>query len=121
MSVRVEHSIGDLAKDMANIARKAKPDMARVVKRNTREGNTLARKFARASSGPHGLNYFKRITHEMIDPLTGEYGPHGDVAGNAVGGGWRHGPPNNDLPKSADIIGPKFGNDIQDLPGKWFW
>lgn len=119
MSVHVSHSIGDLAKDMANIARKVKPDMARIVKRNTHQGNMLARKFAREASGPHGKNFYKRYTSEMVDPLTGEYGHN--VGSAPVGGGWRHGPPNNDLPKSADIIGPKFANDVQDKPGEWFW
>lgn len=120
-TVRVTHSIGDLAKDCAKIATTAQPRLSKVVRRNVNEGTTLARGFARGSSGPHGLNYFKRITGEMTGLLEGEFGPHGDVVGNAVGGGWRNGPPNTDLERTQDVIGPKFGRDVQDELGKLFW
>lgn len=119
--IRVSHSIGDLARDAARVVAKAGPGMTRVVRKNTMQGNKLAQGIARRASGPHGTNYYKRLTDEMTGPLTGEYGPTGTVAGNAVGGGWRNGPPNNDLPKSADVIGPRFAKDVGDLPERWFW
>jgi hypothetical protein len=119
-TIRVTHSIGDLASDMRKIAVRAKPELSKIVRKNTHEGNMLARRFARERSGPHGKNAYKRLTSEMLSPLVGEYGWTGD-ASQIVGASWRNGPPNTDLPRSADVIGPKFANDVQDAPGKWFW
>ena len=120
-TVRVHHTIGDLASDMAAIVPKPRVEGAKVVKRNVTAGNKLAQRFARGSSGPHGENYWKRITSEMTGALEGEYGPHGDVVENAVGAGWRGGPQNTDLPRSADIIGPQFEADVHAMVGRWFW
>lgn len=119
-SIRVEHTLAGLERDLARIARTAKPDMARVVKRNVTQGGRAAQRIARQESGPHGLNYFKRITSEMTGTLSGEYGPTGKVDGNAVGAGWRHGS-NLDLARSADVQIPRFVKDVHDLPDKWFW
>ena len=118
MRVKVTHSIGDLASDLSGVpvgfARKAPG----VVKKHVREGNKIAQGFARDKSGPHGKNYFKRLTSEMTGPLEGEYGPHD--GGTPVGAGWRHGGPNLDLPNSADIIGPRFGDAVGDLADELF-
>lgn len=120
-SVRVTHSIGALAADCATIATTTKLKMSKVVKRNTEQGNKVAQGIARGRSGIHGKNYWKRLSAEMIGPLEGEYGPHGDVVGNAVGAGWRHGPPNTDLEKSLDIQGPKFAADVSATADGLFW
>lgn len=121
MRIRVEHSIGDLAADAAKIPVRAKRGMVDVVRTNVRQGNTLARRFAREKAGPHGKNYYKRITSEMTGPLEGEYGPTGDVAGKAVGAGWRNGPPNTDLARSADVQGPQLAKDAGDVLDGLFW
>jgi hypothetical protein len=120
-TIRVTHSIGDLASDMAKIPPRAVKDLSGIVRSNTKAGEKLGRAFAKSGAGPHGKNYYKRFGWEMLGPLTGEYGPHGDVLNNAVGAGWRNGPPNTDLERSLDIIGPKFRADVQDAPGAWFW
>lgn len=120
-SIRVQHTIDPLLGDMTRITRTAKADMAVVVKRNVRQGRIEAQKIAQAKAGPHGKNYHKRITDEMVDPLTGVYGPTGTVVENAVGASWRGGPSNVDLAESADIQGPRFAKDVADLPDKWFW
>lgn len=119
MQIRVEHSIGDLASDMAAIPPTAMRDMVDTVRKNTEAGMRYAKGFARQSSGPHGTNYYKRITSDMTGPLTGEYGPHD--GGTPVGAGYRHGPPNTDLARSADLIGPRFARDVEKLPDRWFW
>lgn len=122
MRVHVEHSIGDLIRDYVRIAAVQAPrDMMRVVEHNVDRGHSLAQRFARGSSGPHGRLYYKRITKEMLGPLSGEYGPTGDVAGNAVGAGWRNGPPNTDLPRSADIVGPNMAKMMMTRVGRWSW
>lgn len=119
MRIKVTHDIGDLADDLAAIPRVAIVDMSDTVRKNVDGGLRYAKGFARASSGPHGLNYFKRLTSDMHGPLSGEYGPHD--GGTPVGAGWRHGPPNTDLARSADLIGPKFARDVSQLPDRWFW
>lgn len=119
--IRVTHDIDDLTADLTRIPPQMVRDGNKVVRRSIREGNALARSAARAASGPHGKNYFKRITAEMTGPLEGEYGPHGNVVGNAVGAGWRNGPPNTDLEKSLDVVGPKFAKAVDDMVDGLFW
>lgn len=121
MRIHVTGGVGDLAADMAKIPVKAAKDMAVVTARNVRQGNREAQRIARAKAGPHGSNYYKRLTSEMHSPFSGEYGPNDTVGGPPVGAGYRHGPPNNDLAESLDIQGPKFRKDVADLPDKWFW
>ncbi len=121
MRIHVEHAIGGLRRDLQTIATTTPAKLSRVVKRNTAQGTTLAKRFAREASGIHGLNYYKRISGELVAPLTGEFGPEGTVAGNAVGAGWRHGAGNTDLPKAADIQGPKLARDIGEIADAAFW
>lgn len=120
MQVRVTSTLGDLASDLTKIAVEAPAVLSRVVERNVVLGNSLAQGFARSKSGPHGRYYYKRITSEMTGPLSGTYGPTGEVVGNAVGAGWRHGV-NMDLPNSADIIATKFGPAALDAVDGLFW
>lgn len=119
--IRVEHGIDMLAGDMRRIPAQALKKSSSAVRANTRQGRTTARALARKSSGAHGKNYWKRIDSEMLTPLSGEFGPHGDVVGNAVGAGWRNGPPNTDLPKAADVAGPKLAKDIRGVLDDLFW
>lgn len=121
MRISVTHNIGDLARDCARVPVKAAPRMVKVVKKNVEQGNKVAQRIAQSKAGPHGAAYFKRLSGEMTGPLTGEYGPHGDVEGNAVGASWRHGPPNTDLAKSADLQGPKFAHDAGTILNGLFW
>ena len=130
MRVRVIHGIDDLASDMAAIPAKASKDMRAAVKRNAQEGNRIARGFA---SEQHTMNssidvpYQESFSAESNGPLAWVYGPVDD--GIAHGGqqarGYEHGsrnqPPHLDLARSADIIGPKFGHDVSELPDGWFW
>lgn len=117
MSIRVEHSLDDLARDLRTIATTTKARMVGIVRDNVAFGERTAQRFAKESSGSHGLNYFKRITGEMTGELEGEYGPH---TGNMIGGGWRHGE-NTDLARSTDVVGPKFAKDVHDEVDDLFW
>jgi hypothetical protein len=119
--IRVLHGIDDLSSDMAAIAASAEAKLVPVVKRNVEAGQRLAQGFARAASGPHGRLYYKRITSEMTGALEGEFGPTGDVAGNAVGAGWRNRPNNLDQDKAADVVGPDFADEVGDEADGWFW
>ena len=118
-TVRVEHSIGDLARDMARIPPKAIREGAKVVRKNGREGTKLAQRFAQELSGPHGKSYWKRITGESTGALEYEYGPH--AGGVPVGGGWRHGTPNTELERSLDVVGQKFAKDVDAMVDGLFW
>lgn len=118
-TVRVSHTIGDLARDMAAIPTRMVTEGSKVVKKDVRAGRTLARRYARGLSGPHGEDYYKRITDEMTGALEGEYGPHD--GGLPVGGGWRHGTPNTELERSQDVIGPRFASDVRSLIDGLFW
>lgn len=118
--VRVTHDIDDLANDLAAIPVKMIREGRKVVARNVREGNAVARNIARAAAGPHGKNAHKRLTGEMVGPLTGEYGWTGD-ASQIVGAGWRNGAVNTDLEKSLDIQGPKFAKGVGDMADGLFW
>lgn len=120
MRVRVQHGIDDLASDLAAIPVKFAKKAPGVVARNAREGNKIAQRLARSKAGPHGKNYYKRLTSEMTGPLTAEYGPEGDPKTEFVGVGFRSGE-NLDLPNSADLIGPKFAADVLDTADGLFW
>ncbi|GHJ59135.1 hypothetical protein NOK12_16530 [Nocardioides sp. OK12] len=120
MRVRVHNHLDDLTADLHKIPANMVRNGSAVVQRSTREGNALARSIARSKSGKHGKNAYKRLTAEMIDPLTGEYGWTGD-ASRIVGAGWRSGPPNTDLEKSLDVVGPKFAKAAGDMLSDLFW
>lgn len=97
--------------------------MATVVGDNLREGRDQARTFARATARRHGKHYPRSITVDRTSPLSGEYGPDPSLkqGGMSFEGGSRNQPPHNDLARSADVIGPQFGDDVADLPDRWFW
>lgn len=119
-SIRVHNHLDDLTRDIAAIAPAAEAQMPGVVARYAKTGHAAAQRFARARSGPHGLNYYKRITAEQRTPLSWEYGPTGDVVGVAVGAGWRDGPANTDLERSTDVVGPKFADAVGNAADRLF-
>lgn len=119
-TAHIRHSIGDLSADLAKIAAQTHPRMRGVVRDGLKVGTQLARQFAKESAGPHGKNYYKRITSNMDrglglfgNTISGEYGPEGTPKTEFVGAGFRHGI-NTDLPRSADIVGPSFLRSVDD-------
>lgn len=128
--VRVHHDIGDLANDLTAIAKQVKPDMRKVVREGIKAGNKVAKKFA---SEQHTMNsdidvpYQRSFSSEMTGPLEGEYGPVDDGIphGGSQARGYENGSvnqrPHNNLRRSQDIIGPKFGEKVHDAVGEWFW
>lgn len=121
--VRVVGDLDDLAADLEFIARTAKSDMRKVVARNLREGNRLAKANARRTAGAHGKHYHRAFGYEMTGLTEGEYGPDSTMpqGGMSFEGGSRNQPPHHDLAKSLDVIGPKFRRDVAALPDDWFW
>lgn len=128
MRVRVIGGVGDLASDLKGIVRKVPGDLRKTVREGARVGNTVARDYARESSGSHGKHYPKAFSSEMVLHGLGglyaaEYGP--DEAkpqgGMSFERGSRNQPPHNDLAKSADLMGPALAGEVRRLPAGWFW
>lgn len=118
--INVTHGIGDLFADLSKIAVETRPAMRSVVRDGVKVGTSLARQYAKEKAGPHGSNYYKRITSSMDrglglfgNTISGEYGPEGIPKSDFVGAGFRHGI-NTDLPRSADIVGPSFLRSVDD-------
>ena len=131
MRVHVSNTLNDLASDLRKIATGARRDMREVVLISARDGNAIARGFAKKSAGSHGKHYFKAFTAEAsqtrefggVGVISAEYGPRIDrpQGGMSFERGSRNSPPHNDLAKSADLIAPFFDIAAQELPDKWFW
>lgn len=121
MGVRVVHDLDDLERDLRALPVTFAREAPLIVRRNVNEGNRLAVQFARERSGPHGKNYYKRLSGEMTGTTTGEFGPEGVPKSNFVGAGFRHEAPNMDLPDAADIIGPKLAHDVRSMLDEMFW
>lgn len=131
MQVRVHHDIGDLANDLADVARKAPREMRKVVREGIRTGNSVAKDFAKRSAGKHGRHYPNAFSAEMHGPrgafgvafYSGEYGPDASrPQGNmSFERGSRNQKPHLDLARSADIIGPAFAGEVDRMAGRLFW
>ena len=119
MRVVVINDLSDLAGDLRAIPVEFTARATPVVRRHVNLGLKEAQRIAKEKSGPHGKNLFKRYTAEMTGPLQGEYGEHD--GGLPVGGGWRHGAGNNDMPQSADLIGPKFAEAVINMADSLFF
>lgn len=130
--VRVSHSLDRLAADMAKIPAKARVDMRATVREGIKVGNTLAKDFAKQSSGTHARLYPGKFTAAMIPSLfgvgsrviAGEYGPESIGQGllaPLLENGSRNNKPHLNLARSADVIGPSFAGEVRRLPDRWFW
>lgn len=122
-TIQVRHTIGDLARDLAAIPPMAVVDMVDTVRTNAQSGARLAKGFAKQSAGAHGKHYHKAITAEMRTPMSWEYGPDAAMlqGGMSFEFGSRNQKPHLDLARSADIIGPRFAEQVAKLPDRWFW
>lgn len=131
LRIAVGHEgINDLQRDLARIGPEFYRQGRAIVKDTVRDGGTTARRIARLAAGPHGGNYYKRITWDRSagafvgfggGEIAAEYGPTGRVVGNAVGAGWRNGPPNTDLEQSLDLIRPQFHRRVEHMLDDLFW
>jgi hypothetical protein len=120
-TIRVQgiEGIADLGDDLKAIPVNMRRVMAVVVERNLKAGNTSAQGISRRMAGPHGREYYKRLSFEMTGMLAGEYGPHApktDYVGVDKSAGAMR-----DLEKSADIIAPRFRLDVHRSLDDLFW
>lgn len=125
-TVRVTHSIGELSSDFRVIVTETRPRMRTVVRDGVKVGTELAKANAKAESGPHGKNFYKRITSQMNrglglfgNTISGEFGPSGSPKTEFVGAGFRNSV-NTDLLRAADIVGPSFLRSVDDEVGDLF-
>lgn len=120
MIVKVDHTIDDLYEGLRSIAVTTNPRMRGVVRDGLRVGTNIARANARPTARRHGRLYPKAITWEMHPAaggeISGEYGP--DISkpqgGMSFETGSRNQKPHLDLARSADIVGPAFGQSVRD-------
>lgn len=129
MRVRVIGGVGDLAKDCRTIVKKVPGDLRKTVRKGAQVGNTVARDYARASSGKHARLYPRSFSSEMkVHGLGGlyaaEYGPvpggQGSLAPILENGSINN-PAHNNLARSADLMGPALAGEVRQLPAGWFW
>ena len=128
--IRVHGGVGDLARDLEQIAVRVKPNMREVVHDGIRVGRDLAKVNAKRTAGRHGKHYPKAITAEMHtglglfgNTISGEYGPDASrpQGGMSFEHGSRNQPPHLDLARSADMVGPSFIRSVDDQVRRWFW
>ncbi len=126
--MKVHHDLDDLERDILRVSSRAPRDLARVVSKNAKEGNALAKAFASEQHtmfGDEDILYPPSFTAEMRLPLMWEYGPDMSIGDGSQAAGYEHGsrnsPPHHDLLRSGDIIGAKFARDVHEAPDRWFW
>lgn len=124
MSIRVEHNIGGLARDLEAMPAKAAGALARTLRSKATEGNRIAADFARESAGSHGKLYPDAFEAEPITALSWEFGPLSDRPQGDMDfehGSGRQSTPHLDLARAADLIAPELeaavGRDVDGL----FW
>lgn len=126
-TVRVSSTIGDLATDLARIAKEAPVELRGVVREGIKVGNSVAKDFARVSAGAHGKHYPNAFSTEMHpaagNVYSGEYGPDAAKPQGDMSFEWgsRNQPPHLDLNKSADLIGPTLAQETGDAVDRFFW
>jgi hypothetical protein len=118
------HTIDDLARDLQEIRREAKPKFANVVRETAKEGNEDAKRYARASSGTHARKYPGTFTAERTGPLAYEYGPNARGQGllaPILENGSINNPPHLDLAKSADPLPNRMELRLGVVMSELFW
>jgi hypothetical protein len=123
MRVRVVGGVADLRRDLEAVPVRAKRGLAAAVRDTAREGNRLAKGFARESAGAHGKHYHKAFSAEAITALSWEYGPDAAMpqGGMSFERGSRNQPPHLDLARSADIAGPRLADNVRGVVDRLFW
>lgn len=134
MRVRCIHDgITDLASDLKTMTVRAPVELKKVVRKNTIEGNALAKGYAsqqHTMNSRYDIRYPKSFTWDVGSfygfgegNIVGTYGP--DPArpqgGMSFERGSRNQKPHLDLARSADVIAWKFGPNILFAAHNLFW
>lgn len=127
--VRVYHAgVTDLARDMERIPRRAAAGFNKATRERAREGAKIAKFLSTYADNRHrpgrghGQHYTKNIRARMIAPTKGEWGPlAGQQTGMSFEFGSRNQPYHGVLRRSADLVIPKWRQDINDVLNGLFW
>jgi hypothetical protein len=111
---RSGNAISETARDLQAAAVSIPTEGSAIVHRNGERTNRIARSISRKKAGPHGENFFKRITAEMTGPLTSEIGPSALIGTRYVGVGGSAGV-DRDLDEALAKAAPKFHKDAADF------
>lgn len=128
--VRVVSSLGDLERDLREVAPKAKAELKDVVREAVKVGNQVAKDYARQSAGKHGKLYPRSFTTTIDrssglfgNTYSGEYGPDPALpqGGMSFEFGSRNQKPHLDLARSADLIGDALPGEVRVVLDRLFW
>lgn len=129
--VRVVTSLGDLERDLRAIAPKARTEFRGVVREAVKAGNTVAKGFARETSGTHARKYPSTFTSQINrdsglfgNTYTGEYGPEPrgqGLLGNILENGSRNNKAHLNLARSADLIAYQLPSHVHAVLDELFW
>jgi hypothetical protein len=109
---RTTHTLADAARDLEKVPGKIATEGSAIVHRNGDRANRITRAIARKKAGPHGENYFKRVTADMVTPLKVEVGPSALLGTRYVGVGGTAGV-NRDLEEALTKVTPQFVRDAE--------
>jgi hypothetical protein len=129
--VRVVSSLGDLERDLREMAPKAKAEFQGVVREAVKVGNTVAKDYARVTSRRHARKYPAAFSSQMNrggglfgNTYSGEYGPEARGQGllaNILENGSRNNPPHQNLARSADLIAHALPGEVHGVLDRLFW
>ncbi len=111
---RSGNAISETARDLQAAAVKIPTEGNAIVHTNGESANRLARAIAQQKAGPHGENYFKRISAEMTGLLSVEVGPSPLLGTRFTGVGGSAGA-GRDLDEALAKVAPAFHKDAADL------
>lgn len=111
---RSGNAIPETARDLQAVPVTIAAEGGAIVHRNGESLNRLARAIGKKKAGPHGSNFFKRISAEMLTPLSVEVGPSA-LLGERYTGVGAPGGPERDLKEALAKVAPEFAKDVADL------
>lgn len=131
MRIREHDNLDRLQAVFLDIARKAPDAMRSTVRTSLRDGNTIAKEFARQTSGTHARKYPGAFSAAMLPSqagfgstiVRGEYGPVGRGQGllaPLLERGSRNNKAHLNLDRSADLIGRYFGIAVDEMVDELF-
>lgn len=114
ISVRTEgNTIDETIRDLEAVPGEIHGKGVAIVHRNGERANRLARNIAKRKAGPHGKDFFKRISAEQTG-LSVEIGPSALLGLRYVGVSGSEGV-GRDLDETLVKVVPKFAKDAEDL------
>lgn len=115
MRIDISHSLDRLLADYEGASRRLAEGLDDAVKSAAREGNAIAKEYARKSAGAHGRKYPGTFRAARLGAADFVYGPTGTEQGDmSFEGGSRNQPPHNDLAKSQDRIRQGFVASVRE-------